>query len=471
MPDSTLLLICRNTSVIESVKKTSHTIRNLRVEVCPDVNQAHHQIRRDDVTLIAVHTAAAADNEITQLLWAVSASKRACATLVLCDYHCETQAAALLRAGAADYVGHTQDSHKLHHLLDVLTLRARLASPQLPAAVESLHKEFVQDPFFYVMAPEMVELMEQIQRVAPQDTTLLFTGETGTGKTRLAKFIHHLSPRREEPFLVVDCCALSSNLIESEMFGHVKGAFTGADRERAGKFAAAAKGTLLLDEINSLPPLLQGKLLRAVDERVFEPVGSNKPQPMLSRLIAVTNVLLDQEVSAGRFRSDLFYRLNVVGFYLPPLRDRRAAIVPLTHKFLAEFTARNRPDIRGITSEALRALEDYDWPGNIRELRNVIERTVALAAGPDVQRKDLPEPIRRGGPSSQALVVRPSASLDPQTPVTLSQSKEEAEIRRINEALLKHRNNRLRAAEELGISRMGLYKKLHKYGLIGAGSD
>src|SRR5207244_2674532 len=160
-----------------------------------------------------------------------------------------------------------------------------------------------RDPSFYVLAPEMVELMEQVRRVVPQETTLLFTGETGTGKTRLARLIHELSPRRDEPFLVVDCGALSSSLIESEIFGHVKGAFTGADRDRPGKFAAAGRGTLLLDEINSLPLPLQAKLLRAVDDRVFEPVGSERVQPLKARLIAATNTPLDQEVAAGRFRA------------------------------------------------------------------------------------------------------------------------------------------------------------------------
>src|SRR5947209_6599683 len=159
------------------------------------------------------------------------------------------------------------------------------------------------------LPPEMKGLQDQIRRVAPQETTLLLVGETGTGKTRLARLVHDLSPRRDEPFLVVDCGALTATLIESELFGHLKGSFTGADRDRAGKLAAAAGGTLLLDEVNSLPVQLQAKLLRVVDERVFEPVGSNRAQPVRARLIAACNVPLEQEVGAGRFRSDLFYRL------------------------------------------------------------------------------------------------------------------------------------------------------------------
>src|SRR5262249_39995785 len=163
---------------------------------------------------------------------------------------------------------------------------------------------------------------------------------------------------------------LSISLIESELFGHVRGAFTGADRDRPGKLSAAGKGTLLLDEINSLPMPLQVKLLRAVDERGFEPVGANRSQPVRARLAAGSNAPLEAEVAAGRFRADLYYRLNVVSFYLPPLRERRQVVGSLAQKFLAEFAARNRPDLQGITADAVRALEAYHWPGNVRQLRN-----------------------------------------------------------------------------------------------------
>jgi transcriptional regulator with PAS, ATPase and Fis domain len=324
-----------------------------------------------------------------------------------------------------------------------------------------------EDPFFDAFPPEMFELREQVKRLVPQDITLLLTGETGTGKTRLARLIHELSPRRTEPFLVVDCGAVSPNLIESEMFGHVKGAFTGADRDRAGKFAAAGRGTLLLDEINSLPLPLQGKLLRAVDDRVFEPVGTERCQPLRARLIAATNAPLEGEVAAGRFRPDLYFRINVVGFYLPPLRDRRTCIAALANKFLTELAARNRPDVRGASPDVLQALQEYDWPGNIRELRNVIECAVALCPGPDVQMLDLPEAVRlTAGPKEARDLLHVFDSGGPSvSSLTLAQSKEAAEILRIKEALAKHNNNRLRAAGELGISRMGLYKKLHKYGL------
>jgi DNA-binding NtrC family response regulator len=339
--------------------------------------------------------------------------------------------------------------------------------PNGEAAVPQAPLDYL-DPFLDAFPPEFQLLRDQLRRVIPQDTTLLFSGETGTGKTRLARIVHELSPRRDEPFLVVDCGALSISLIESELFGHVRGAFTGADRDRPGKLSAAGKGTLLLDEINSLPMPLQVKLLRAVDERVFEPVGANRSQPLRARLIAASNAALEAEVAAGRFRADLYYRLNVVSFYLPPLRERRQVVGPLAQKFLAEFAARNRPDLHGLSADAVRALEAYHWPGNVRQLRNVIERAAALCPGQDILRSDLPESIRcpmqtatRAAGDSSALTNQSPGSC-----LTLSQSKAEAEVIRITEALRKHGNNRLRAAAELGISRMGLYKKLHKYGIF-----
>jgi transcriptional regulator with PAS, ATPase and Fis domain len=321
------------------------------------------------------------------------------------------------------------------------------------------------DPFFYVVSPAMHQVLEQVQRVAPRDTTIHLSGETGTGKTGLARLIHELSPRRHEPFLVINCGALSPNLIESEIFGHVKGAFTGADRDHSGKFAEAGCGTLLLDEIDSLPVVLQAKLLRAVDERVFEPVGSNQPQPLQARLIAATNRKLEEEVAAGRFRSDLYYRLNVVGFYLPPLRDRRDAILPLAGLFLAKFREGPGVAAQALTPEVQRVLYEHDWPGNVRELRNVLERAVALCPGAVIQLEDLPEALRPG------WLPRAAAPVPEQGPTgsTLAESKEAAEVQQITAALERHKNNRRRAAAELGISRMTLYKKLHKYGLIAAG--
>jgi DNA-binding NtrC family response regulator len=314
-------------------------------------------------------------------------------------------------------------------------------------------------------------LTAKIERIAALDTTVLLGGETGTGKTRLARMIHERSPRRNEPFLVVNCGALSSNLIESEMFGHVRGAFTGADKDRTGKFAEVGRGTLLLDDVDALPPSVQAKLLRVVEDRLFEPVGSNRTMPVQARLIAASNRELDREAAAGRFRADLYYRLDVVSFRLPPLRERVDAIGELALGFLAEYSAKmNRPGLY-LGQEALWALQEYSWPGNVRQLRNAIERGVALASGPEIGPEDLPEVVGGGArmPVSPTAPPRLAAAPGPHlATLDLARSKEEAEKVRILLALERHGANRVRAAEELGVSRMTLYKKLHKYGLMNA---
>jgi len=320
-------------------------------------------------------------------------------------------------------------------------------------------------------------------------------GETGTGKTHLAGVIHRLSPRRDQPFLTINCGALAANLIESEMFGHVKGAFTGADAERTGKFAAVGRGTLFLDEIDSLPPELQAKLLRVVEERAFEPVGSNKTMRLRARLIVASNRPLEREMAAGRFRPDLYYRFNVVAFEIPPLRQRCPLIPALARSLLAEFASRAGRRIDAIASEAMQALLAHSWPGNVRELRNVIERAVALCTGDVIGLDDLPEHIHATG---QAMAADPTPKSVPgaapspsEVPAVvpfsshvgdlrsgeeqpssgrslLADSKERTEQLLIAQALERNGWNRLRAAAELGISRMTLYKKLHKYGLMGA---
>jgi two-component system response regulator HydG len=430
------------------------------------VTQACSRLQRHEpIALFLYHLAGEEGlEEAAHLLKAVVASKRPVATLILCEHYRAEQALALLRLGAAECLAHPLDLSRLGFLIDVLTVRARLVGRPAQPSFDPIQGLGKANPFLYDGGAGMDRLMEQVLRVAPQETTVLLTGATGTGKTRLAGLMHELSPRRTEPFLVVQCGALSPTLIESELFGHVRGAFTGADRERAGKFTDAGRGTVLLDEIDALAPAQQAKFLRAVEERVFEPVGSNKSLPLRARLIAATNRVLEGEVTAGRFREDLYYRLNVVGFCLPPLRERAGVIPSMVRQFITEFATRNARHVHGIVPEAVPALQAYDWPGNVRELRNVIERAVALCPGPEIQISDLPEAIRC------VAELPPSAvSAGPVVQVrrgTLAQTKEDAEAARITAALARNGNNRLRAAAELGISRMTLYKKLNRYGLM-----
>jgi DNA-binding NtrC family response regulator len=470
----TALLVSNEASLIEAVQGVMDSIENLDLVVAPGASEAHKVVTRDDVVLMMVHQDCVGEiDEVTCLVRALVEAKRSVPTIVLSNRHRAEQALELLRFGVADYFYRPLDLSRLAYLIDVLTMRARLAPPSLvpwlgqqgasvPAPAEV--------PLRIDRSPTSMErMMEQVRRVAALDTTILLGGETGTGKTRLARVIHELSPRRDLPFLAVNCGALSTTLIESELFGHVRGAFTGADRDHIGKFAEVGKGTLLLDEIDSLPPPLQAKLLRAVEERLFEPVGSNNSQSVQARLIAASNRPLDQEAAASRFRSDLYYRLNVISFTLPRLRDRRDTIPHFVRTFIAEFAARNAREVAGIAAEALEALCDYDWPGNIRELRNIIERAIALSVGAEIQLEDLPEQFQPSGPALAVPRVFGPTVRSAQLPaLTLARTKDDAERFRITDALQRHRNNRLRAAAELGISRMTLYKKLHKYGMMGS---
>src|SRR5579864_8105244 len=366
MLDATVSLVSADASVIEAVEGVIDSVGNLRLVVLPGTEEASSPLEGSEVALIVGHMTQGSNvSAVTSLLRTIAANRRPVPLLILSDeYHAE-QALALLRLGAVDYLSRPRDLGRLTYRLEGWRGRAgavggapnpRSESRAKTIAIQKLGE---QDPFLYYPYADMGRMMDQVRTVAPQETTVLLSGETGTGKTHLARLIHELSPRRESPFLVVNCGALSSGLIESEMFGHAKGSFTGADRERVGKFSEVGRGTLLLDEIDALPINLQAKLLRAVEERIFEPVGSNRSQPMRARLIAASNKSLDQEAADGRFRSDLYYRLNVVGFTLPPLRHRPSIIAPIANQFIADYAARNGRDIRGLTPEAWRLLESY----------------------------------------------------------------------------------------------------------------
>jgi DNA-binding NtrC family response regulator len=473
MLESTMLLISDDPALNEAVRTAGRPIENLKLAVLPKIDQAYSYHAWDQVALVMIHQRLRGPStDVERLLRMIAAARRPIATLVMADDPDVEQAQTLLRLGVADYIGRPIVPDRLTHLIDVLTVRARLAAREKQAsstASDPLRRAFAAaSPIFDDESPEMARLMGLVRRVAPQETTILLIGETGTGKTRLARTIHELSSRRAEPFLVVNCGALSTHSIESELFGHVRGSFAGADRDHSGKFTEVGRGTLFFDEIDNLPIPVQSKLLRIVEDRVFEAVGSNRSEPFRARLIAASNRALDQEVAAHRFRSDLFYRLNVVGFQLPPLRDRRGAIPILVEHFIAESVYRNGSNVDSISDEALRLLEEHDWPGNIRELRNVIERAVVLCLGREIGREDLPESVMPGASWPTPPVVVSASPTIPSimTRLTLDQSKRAAEVTRITQALEKHGNNRLRTASELGISRMTLYKKLYKYGLM-----
>jgi two-component system response regulator PilR (NtrC family) len=308
----------------------------------------------------------------------------------------------------------------------------------------------------------MRELMDLVDRIAPTRTTVLITGESGTGKERIARAIHERSDRKGEPFLVVNCGALPEALMESELFGHEKGAFTGAATRHRGLFRDADKGTLLLDEVGELPLSLQVKLLRALQERTVRPVGSTQETPVDVRVLAATNRDIEADVASGAFRQDLYYRLNVIRLDLPPLRERKEDIPALAERFLKRFALEMGKDVSGLTPDTIRALERYSFPGNVRELENVMERAVALAGSRALGLGDLPREVSGAAASNDAeLTVLPEEGCQ------LDEVLNEAERRLLVAALERTGGVRTAAAKLLGISFRSLRYRLDKQGLGG----
>lgn len=301
----------------------------------------------------------------------------------------------------------------------------------------------------------MNSVRERIEQAAPTPATVLIQGPSGTGKELVARAIHALSPRASGPFVAVHCAALAPSLLESELFGHVKGAFTGANEDRKGRFELANGGTLFLDEISEIDLATQVKLLRVLETRTVEPVGSATPIAVDIRLVAATNRNLPAWVAEGKFREDLFFRLNVIDVTLPPLRERGGDLAQLCDAFVREFNPLLGRSILGLDQEAMALLSRYDWPGNVRELRNTIERMMVLAKGDRLTAADVPPNIRENRPSAAPLAP-------PTPPLPLNEPEE---VTRIRQALREVGGNRTAAAKRLGLPLRTLYRRIHTYGL------
>ncbi len=350
------------------------------------------------------------------------------------------------------------DSGRLEESLDVSLSRVMAT---LKATEEKLrvHRRSlvhvvrdIEEPLGIVaQSPRMQHVIDLARRVAKVDATVLITGESGVGKERIARFIHDESTRAAGPFIAVNCGAITETLLESELFGHTRGAFTGAVSDRPGLFEAANRGTLLLDEIGEVSPGMQVKLLRVLQEREIRRVGENRSRPVNVRVLAATNRDLAEGIAEGRFRQDLYYRLKVVELNVPPLRDRRDDILPLARLLLAEAAVRMAREISGLTSQTADQLLRYDWPGNVRELENAMERAVALGRESRVDLDDLPEEVRQALP--RPLPTGQNV-----------QSLEEVEREYILAALKLNDGNRTRTAEQLRIGSATLYRKLKRYG-------
>ena len=310
-------------------------------------------------------------------------------------------------------------------------------------------------------SPSMKQVLKTIGKVAGTSVPILITGETGTGKSRLAEYVHRASSLRDKPFLTIDCAALPESLLESEIFGHVKGAFTGAVSTRRGLLEEAQGGTVFLDEIGELSPSTQAKLLRAIQEHVIRPVGSNKSVSVNVRFIAATHRNLEEDVKTGRFREDLFYRLSVIPLYLPPLRERREDLAALIGFFISRFNERYGRNVTQISPAAMNILYSQPWKGNIRELENVLERAFLLTEGDRL----MPESLgtMADGVAFSSSVPGEAVS---ETPLSLSDAVRNAEIQALQQALSLCNGNKTQAAELLGIGRRTLYDKLEQFGLM-----
>ncbi len=354
-----------------------------------------------------------------------------------------------LKAGASDYLTKPFELQRLFDLLrtTLKPLRSKTTKTSLPVKVPK--------PSLETSSPRMKQLFRQVEKAATLDSTILLTGESGTGKTFIARQIHLLSTRSQEDFITVSCPALPRELLETELFGHEKGAFTGASATRAGRFEQASQGTIFLDEIGDLPPELQPKLLTVLQDREFFRVGGNKLLKTDARVIAATNVDLHARVAAGTFREDLFYRLNIIELVVPPLRERKEDIPAIIRKILARIAANRNTETWTLTETAAAALRKFNWPGNVRQLENVLERATAFSDSPVIAAEDIIGVLESPAPTSRAKQILSEPGL------TLHEIEREAFI----QTYIRTGKNKAKTARELGISERSVYNLMGRHGL------
>lgn len=375
--------------------------------------------------------------------------------VILTGHNSIKTAVTAMQAGAAAYLTKPLDINELRIVVDKRSQSQRLARTN-----QQLQRQ-LQERFGFEgvvgNSPEMLKVIEKLKQVAPTNATVLITGESGTGKELVAKALHVNSPRKGKPFVPLNCAALSENILESELFGHVKGAFTGAERERKGYFEQANGGTLFLDEIGDVPLATQVKLLRAIETGEIVRVGSNDPIKVNVRILSATNRDLGEAIAAGKFRQDLYHRIKVVSLKLPPLRQRREDIPLLIEHFLKEFSETHGKKVTGITPAARKALMTYSWPGNVRELRNTIESMVVMDLDGVLDVDDLTEELQ----ATAEAAGEAASGADG----LVGKSLDEVERHYIAEALKLTDGNREEAARMLGIGERTLYRKIKDYGL------
>ncbi|MCD6385823.1 sigma-54-dependent Fis family transcriptional regulator [Candidatus Sumerlaeota bacterium] len=361
-----------------------------------------------------------------------------------------------MKLGAFDYVLKPINIDELNLIVERALQHKRMKEENI-ALRQVIDKKF---GFENILgnSPAMENIFRQIRMVAPTKSTVLIQGESGTGKELIASAIHYNSPRKNKPFIIVNCGALTPTLLESELFGHEKGAFTDAYREKPGRFELADGGTLFLDEISETTSEFQVKLLRVIETQTFERVGGTESITVDVRIITATNKNLKELVQQGKFRQDLYYRLNVIQIYVPPLRERREDIPLLVNAFVKELCEKNKKPLMSVSPKTMALLQNYDWPGNVRQLKNVIEAAVIMCNTQEIQPRHLPEEIREAEQSNA----------DEETVcLKIGSSLRDAEIALIRATLKRVNDNKTKAAKILGIGRKTLYRKLEEYGISG----
>jgi len=384
-----------------------------------------------------------------ELLREIKRHDSAIQVVIMTGYPTIGTAVEALKQGAYDYLAKPLILDELRHLMNRVMER-RFLRREVSSLRSRLGEQLAVNELVGT-SPQMERMKEIVVKVAATDSPVLIEGESGTGKELVAAAIHRLSARSKGPFIPVNSSAIPADLLESEFFGHVRGAFSGAVADTLGLFRSANGGTIFLDEVAELPPALQVKLLRVLQEKEIRPVGSAKTHAVDARVIAATNRRLEDAIKDGSLRQDLFYRLNVVRIAMPPLRERKADMPALVAHFLRHFNQRFRREVKGITPEAMAALAAYDFPGNVRELENLLERAYALGVWGEITLADLP-----------ALSAHPSAARESKEVPTLVQVERDLILR----ALELHGNDKEQAARALGISRRTIYRRLKEYGLL-----
>jgi len=454
------ILVVDDTPLIRDHLRIILELDGFEVEVAADGRSALEAARSRPFHLV-ITDLRMPDVDGLAFLATVRAERLPFGVIVLTGYGDTQVALDAMKAGADDFVTKPFEPDRLRMLVDRVLERRRLIDE-----LEQLRQRMRQDYSFHNMvskSPKMRRVFDLIEQVGPIGSTVLIHGETGTGKELVARAIHDASGRRAGPWVALNCAALSESLLESELFGHERGAFTGADRRKKGRFELADRGTLFLDEVGDVSPAMQAKLLRVLQGGTFERVGGTETLKVDVRIVAASNKRLEDEVKAGRFRSDLFYRLNVIRLDLPPLRDRPEDIPLLAMHFLDRLKSKSTPPVTAIDAEAMQTLIGHPWPGNVRELENAIKAAVAMADGSVVHRDALPATVapRAGRPGGGAPLI----DIERPLPTVTDDLVSRVERDYFAQLLAKYRGNVARCAKHSGLSRRSVTQKLQKYAL------